>query len=329
MGMTPVFSVASGDTIPTFDAGFFEPAEIGNYVWEDLNADGIQNDGPTGISGVEVILSGVDGTGSVVNQSTTTDGNGFYLFPDLAPGSYKLSFVTPTGGYVPTTANDPDANPNDTDDSDANPAMGGMTVYEVLESGESNLTYDAGYYIPASIGNFVWEDNDADGKQDPGEPGLQGVEVTLTGTDGQGNPVTQTQLTDIDGSYLFDNLVPGDYKLTFATPSGLVSSPVNQAGGNDTQDSDADPTMGGMTAVETLTSGENNEDYDAGYYEGVQVGDYVWLDDNANGVQEAGEPGIENVEVKLLDGSGNPVTTDANGNAIVNQFTNANGYYLF
>ncbi|MBK8192352.1 MAG: hypothetical protein IPK76_03855 [Lewinellaceae bacterium] len=50
-----------------------------------MNADGIQNDGPTGIAGVEVILSGTDGAGNVVNQSTTTDGKGFYLFPDLAP----------------------------------------------------------------------------------------------------------------------------------------------------------------------------------------------------------------------------------------------------
>lgn len=93
--------------------------------------------------------------------------------------------------------------------------MGGMTVTEVLTTGESNLTYDAGYYIPTSIGNFVWNDQDGDGVQDSGEPGIGGVTVTLTGTDGQGNPVSLTTTTAPDGSYLFPNLVPGTYKLTF------------------------------------------------------------------------------------------------------------------
>ncbi|MCB0573513.1 MAG: HYR domain-containing protein, partial [Saprospiraceae bacterium] len=268
MGATPVFTVSGGDTIPDFDAGFYQPAAIGNYVWEDLNADGIQNDGPTGIAGVEVILSGTDGAGNAVNASTTTDGNGYYLFSDLAPGSYKLTFVTPSGGYVPTNANDGDA--TDGTDSDADPAMGGMTVFEVLTSGESNPDYDAGYYLPASIGNYVWEDEDADGIQDPGEPGIGQATVTLTGTDGQGNPVNEVTTTDVDGSYLFDNLVPGSYKLTFTTPTGGTANytlTLLDQGGNDAKDSDADPNNGNMTVFETLTSGEFNPDYDAGFYE--------------------------------------------------------------
>lgn len=41
--------------------------------------------------------------------------------------------------------------------------MGGMTANEVLTSGENNTTYDAGYYIPASIGNYTWIDSNANG----------------------------------------------------------------------------------------------------------------------------------------------------------------------
>ncbi|MCB0545866.1 MAG: carboxypeptidase regulatory-like domain-containing protein, partial [Saprospiraceae bacterium] len=186
-----------------------------------------------------------------------TDANGLYLFDNLQPGTYKVTFQSPAGNYVNTQVNlGPDAT-----DSDADPAMGGMTGNYTLESGDSDLTVDAGYYEGASIGNFVWEDLDGDGEQDPGEPGIQGVEVTLTGTDVFGNPVTQTTTTDVDGSYLFDELVPGDYKLTFGSVAGYTPTPVDQ-GGDDTMDSDADPSMGGMTVVETLTSGENNTDYD-------------------------------------------------------------------
>ena len=48
----------------------------------------------------------------------------------------------------------------------------------------------------------------------------------------------------------------------------------------------------------------------------LTVGDFIWNDLNNNGVQDAGEPGIANVQVQILDCSGNvitTVTTDANG----------------
>ena len=321
MGMTPVFVVESGDTILTFDAGYYLPAKIGNYTWIDANADGDQDGGESPLPGVVVILTGTTGSGEPVNQTATTDANGLYLFDNLQPGTYKLTFQTPIGNYVSTTAND--VNATEATDSDADPANGGMTINEVLVSGESNLTYDAGYYEPASIGDYVWHDLDGDGIQDPNEPGIADVTVTLTGTDGQGNPVTLTTTTAPDGSYNFPNLVPGTYKLTFTTPAGgYVSSDVNE-GGNDANDSDADPANGGMTANEVLTSGENNPNYDAGYYIPSEIGNYTWIDANANGIQDMGEAPISNVSVTLTGttASGDPVS--------LNQFTNANGLYLF
>jgi SdrD B-like domain/HYR domain len=141
-----------------------------------------------------------------------------------------------------------------------------MTGNYTVASGDSIPTVDQGYYIPASIGNYVWNDVNANGVQDAGETGIPGVTVTLTGTDGLGNPVTQTTVTDGLGNYLFDELVPGTYKLTFGTPAGFdFTSPVDQ-GGNDALDSDANPAMGGMTVNEVLTSGEYNPNYDAGFY---------------------------------------------------------------
>jgi hypothetical protein len=303
------------------------PASIGNYTWIDTNANGVQDAGEPVLPGVTVVLTGTDGNGNAVNLTQVTNGSGLYLFSDLFPGTYKLTFVTPTGGYV-VTGND--LGGNDATDSDANLAMGGMTVNEVMTPGENNLDYDAGYYIPASIGNFAWVDDNANGVQDPGEPGLEGVPVTLTGTDGQGNPLTLTTTTDVNGAYLFSNLVPGTYKLTFAVPVGSQYEITgNDLGGNDVLDSDANEAMGGMTANEVLTSGENNPNYDAGFYLPASLGDYVWLDENANGVQDAGEVGLAGVTVKLQNAAGNPVTVDADGVTIVNQVTNGVGFYQF
>jgi protocatechuate 3,4-dioxygenase beta subunit len=320
-GMTVNEVLTSGENNPTYDAGYYIPASIGNFTWIDANADGDQDLGEVPLPGVTVVLTGTTGTGESVNATQLTDANGLYLFTNLQPGTYKLTFETPIGGYVSTTPNDPQA--NDTNDSDADPAMGGMTINEVLVSGEQNLTYDAGYYLPASIGDFVWNDQDGDGVQDSGEPGIGGVTVTLTGTDGQGNPVTLTTTTNPDGSYNFPNLVPGTYKLTFTTPAGgYVSSDVNE-GGNDATDSDADPLMGGMTANEVLTSGEHNPTYDAGYYIPAEIGNYTWIDANANGLQDMGELPISGVLVTLTgtSGAGDAVTLTAT--------TDVNGLYLF
>jgi hypothetical protein len=70
-----------------------------------------------------------------------------YMFGDqttpgstsLVPGTYKLTFETPNGGFVLTQVDDAQA--TDATDSDADPNMGGMTINEVLVSGEYNPTY--------------------------------------------------------------------------------------------------------------------------------------------------------------------------------------------
>jgi len=62
---------------------------------------------------------------------------------------------------------------------------------------------------PIQIGNYVWEDIDGDGIQDPCEPGLANVEVTLYKEDASGcctSPVTVT--TDANGQYYFEELEP-------------------------------------------------------------------------------------------------------------------------
>ena len=320
-GMTNFEVLSAGETNLTYDAGYIRLAGLGNYVWEDIDGDGEQDPNEPGIPNVEVVLTGFDGNGNFITQITFTDNDGFYLFDNLPPGSYKVTFIQP-GGYEFTGL---DAIANDSLDSDADPNMNGMTVFEDLTSGELNLTYDAGLYIPAGIGDFVWSDFDGDGEQDPNEPGIPDVIVTLTGINGLGEIVVLADTTDANGNYSFPSLHPGDYKLTFETPDGYTITTLD-ATGDDTNDSDANPAMGGMTVFENLVSGEYNPNYDAGYVPDADlaaIGDFVWEDTNANGQQDIGEPGIPNVTVNLTG-------TDENGNPVnETTTTNANGFYLF
>src|SRR5262249_47676764 len=58
------------------------------------------------------------------------------------------------------------------------------------------------------------------------------------------------------------------------------------------------------------------------------IGDYVWADQNMNGLQDASEPGIAGAMVSLTDDSGNPVH-DASGVFVASQTTGPDGHYLF
>jgi hypothetical protein len=241
-------------------------ASLGNYVWEDLDADGIQDGNEPGVEQVKVTLTGggADGLISTPGDNTTTnkftDASGFYLFDNLNPGEqYQVSFEKP-GAYISFTKADATG---DATDSDANVSTG-VTPVVVLTPGQYNDTIDAGLLKPAKLGDFVWRDSNGNGVQDLTEAGVQNVKVTITGTDVLGNPVNLSKLTDINGGYLFDNLVPGTYKVTFSDlPAGLAFTARDQ-GGNDGKDSDADAGTGGMTPNVVLGSGGSNLTLDAG-----------------------------------------------------------------
>jgi hypothetical protein len=85
----------------------------------------------------------------------------------------------------------------------------------------------------AKLGDFVWNDRNRDGIQDPDEPGLAGVKATL----GNGTSV----VTGPDGAYAFTGLEDGTYQVCF-TAEG--KHPTGKDTGDDAKDSDADPATG-------------------------------------------------------------------------------------
>lgn len=107
-----------------------------------------------------------------------------------------------------------------------------------------------------SIGDFVWNDKNGNGKQDAGEPGIAGAAVKLTYPDNS----TVTKTTDANGYYLFSNLAAGNYTVTFTTPSGYTPTASN-VGTDETVDSD--PVNGAVSV--SLAAGQNNGTVDAGF----------------------------------------------------------------
>lgn len=232
------------------------PASIAGNVYLDENDDGIFQPTETGIPGVTVTLTGADDLGASVTLVTTTAGDGSYKFGDLRPGDYTIT----------------ETQPDSFDDGkDTIGTPGGSTANDVfsdivLASGVAGQDNNFGELIkvvvlPASIGDYVWLDTNADGIQQTGEPGVGGVTVNLAGTD-QNGPITATTQTDASGLYLFAGLLPGTYQVTFVQPAGYAFTLVDQ-GGDDAADSDAD-RLTGVTANITLASGQDDLTWDAG-----------------------------------------------------------------
>lgn len=302
-GFSGPVTLHSNEAYSDTDGGFYL-AEAGDRIWIDANRNGIQDSGETGKSGITVNLYGAGG----LLKTVTTDSAGNYLFKDLPSGTFTVEYLLPAGWYAVGT----DVGADDGADSDFNLFNDAQRTYRAdvtLDVGQRVLTLDGGIYQKASLGDLVWHDKNKNGIQDAAEPGIANARVELW----QGGVMLGFQMTSVTGLYEFTGLEPGVYSAKLITPDGYAVSPKDA--GADTVDSDFDQESGWSANV-TLVSGERNLKLDGGLFL-AQIGDRVWHDLNRNGIQDAGEPGISNVTLKLYSGAGpvlQTVQTDANGN---------------
>src|SRR5882724_7742238 len=91
---------------------------------------------------------------------------------------------------------------------------------EVVECLEIRLAPAVGL-----IAGIQWEDRDADGVVDAGEPPLAGWTVYLDGNNnGRLDPGEAATTTDAAGAYRFDGLPPGPYTVATVSPGGYDQS---------------------------------------------------------------------------------------------------------
>jgi Peptidase family C25/SdrD B-like domain/GEVED domain len=276
--------------------GFNVPSAVlyGN-IWWDVNANAAQNAGELGLSGFTV--QRYDVTGTILQATTTTDADGNYSFSGLAAGSYVIVVTPPTlltKAWVETV------------ESTGGTGSLNNQIPVTVVAGQISGSHNFGYTQSdtADIGDSLFYDFDADGIQDAAETGIPSVTVWLyqdvdrDGTIDDGvDELVATTVTSGTGTYLFQNFPAGSYVVKV-----------------DTADPDF-PTDVTPTADPDLAA--------------ASIGDFIWLDSNANGVQNAGEDGIARVVVNLyadVDGSG---TLNGADSLVASTMTNVNGNYLF
>ena len=307
---------------------------IGNYVWFDENENGLQDVSESGINGITVKL--FNDTGVLLAQTFTRDHEGkkgFYLFPGLPQGNYKVQFIIPDD-YGITTA---EADGTDlTNDSNTTDGDGITTIIPIggadPDSVWDDLTIDLGLIPRGEIGNYVWLDRNRDGIQnDADSDGVNGIEVQLFKDNKLGTPIATTTTATKDGKpgyYLFDNLLAGTYYVKFVIPVDYTKT----TAGIGAKDKDSNPTDNdGFTNQIVIGGAPGSPDWvdhtiDLGLIAKGAIGNYVWLDSNSNGKQdETQNYGVNGITVKLYDKDKNLLAetktkSDGSGKP---------GYYLF
>lgn len=290
-----------------------DSGSIDNLVWADRNGDGIQGADEPGLAGVAVYLMDCDAN---LLTSQLTDGSGNYTFDRLPAGGYKVRVTAPQGyKFSPRRQGDKRVK-----DSNIDPATGQNPGCINLKGAANIRHIDAGL-VPVSVGKIgdrVWADRNGNGIQDAGETGLANVDVDLL--DCKGVLVASTK-TGAAGKYLFDRLAAGRYKVRVTAPQDYAFSPFKQ-GAKVALDSNIDPATGTTPGCVKLAADQVVRHIDAGLFAvgNSSIGNRAWDDRNWNGIQDAGEPGLQGVAVQLLD---------CDRNILSSKTTNKRGLYTF
>ena len=314
------------------------PIEIGNYVWEDANNNGLQDPSEAVLPNVTVELY----DGATLVGTAVTDANGEYYFGGVSNANmtgglavkpltnYQIRIAlgqSNLGGRVPTLK-DANSNNNDTFDSDGDNGVLNVNTstiaYTTGQVGESNHTLDFGFVPSVSIGSLIWEDKNLDGIQGTAanEPRIAGAKVNLLVKDGSGNFVQAKYISGADvaefttlanGQYYFTNLPEGEYRVTVDVPATYAATPTQNASGfadaNGVDDSNIDLALTSGTVYTsgavTLTTGA----------EPTELGGFDGDDQDDSSVDANGNMTVDLGFVKLGSWSGN-VSKDTNNDDV-------------
>ena len=230
--------LSSGDRGVEYHFCEHEGSSISGYVYEDLNNNGVRDSGEGPVQqSVRMFL--LDDGGNQI-ADTTTDAQGFYIFENLAPGTYMVRQGDVTGYF---------------DGKDTAGTVNGLTVGEVtltadstnilrdndkineitLAASQDGIEYNFGELPGSSLSGFVFHDLNNDGVFDPGETPLEGVSVELrltfsTSTSGVSltpDYVLDPSVLDSQGRYVVTTAADGSYSF-----EGIRGGPTLQLGNN-------------------------------------------------------------------------------------------------
>ncbi len=171
---------------------------ISGHKWLDANSNKLWDASEKALAGITIKLYKLDPSETLVDTKVTVE-DGSYAFSGLEPGTYTVKEEA-KAGYFATTSD--------------------SVLIDLVAGDEKTVDFGNNQY--GRIEGFKFLDADGDSAQDSNEGALEGIQVTLTG---QGDITrTETKTTGPDGTFFFDNLVPGKYLVTETIPAGYYAT---------------------------------------------------------------------------------------------------------
>ena len=284
---------------------------LSGYVYHDRSNDGIYdrsgNNPETPIAGV--VLKLLDANGNDTGKRATTNGSGFYIFNDLAAGTYSVMEIQPAGWW------DGIDTPGDNGGVALASPPGDMISQIALNWGDPGVEYNFGELLPGSIRGRVHADEHDDCDFDDPHNMLAGVQIDLLDTNGN---VLATTYTNGAGEYAFTNLAPNvTYTVREHNPVGYFDGGerVGTLGG-------AKSDTFGFSFLSGILVGSDQHgiNYDFCEKPPSTISGRIHADGGPDCDFDHPHNMLEGVKVDLLD---------VNGTLIATTFTNSLGEYKF
>ncbi len=237
------------------------PSAFSAHFYYDADDSGRFDEKDSPVAGLAFTLTGPGGA-----DEAGTDDNGLFACENLYPGDYRISVDLP-GDTIMTNAS----------------GHSGSTWYFdfTLIDGRKDA-FDVGILKLGAIGGFVWN---MDGEDDA----IGGREIVLMKDDEE---IAGTQ-SAADGSFVFESLRPGTYRLVCELPENYLF-----AREQDARDRSSVILNTGSLDI-GLDMGARLMDSSIGIGAIGAIGDFAWLDDNGNGLQDMKEFGMPGIRIDL------------------------------
>lgn len=287
------------------------PATLSGRVYVDSNGDGTFDTGDSGLGNVAVALFGSNGLPVGTPQFTAADGT--YSFTNIAPGTYTVGEVQPSG-FFETAVNVGTVN------GASSGTANGLNMIQsiVLTSGSTGVNYNFGVEAPVGLSGTAYVDQNNDNTFDTGDTVLAGVSVQLLNSDGQA--VGSAKLTDASGNYSFTNLAPGTYSLKETPPTGAFATAANVGSINGSPVGTASDNQTISTIA--LGSGQAGTGYDFALGQFGTISGTEYVDNDANNSFNTGDSPLSGVTIQLLNSASQVVNTTTTASDGTYSFTN-------